>query len=273
MKIAIIGSGISGLGAAYFLSPEHEVWVFEKDNRIGGHTHTVTVDTPEGRTPIDTGFIVHNRENYPNLVALLDRLNVPTCPSDMSFAYQGSEFLWCSRGLNGIFADRGNFLRPRYWLFWKEVLRFNALGLTFLENPVPEMTIADFLDQHHFSIDFRHAYLLPMAGAVWSMTLVEMEHFPALTLLRFFQNHGMLGVTTQRPWRTIPGGTSGYLEPISRGFHERIRTGVEVRVHRESRGARVQVQGEESQFFDQIIFACRGPQVLEVLRDATPLER
>ena len=273
MRIAVIGSGISGLGAAHFLSPEHEVWIFEKDDRVGGHTHTVKVDGSAGALAVDTGFIVHNRENYPNLVALLERLGVPTCPSDMSFAYQGPEFDWCSRGLNGLLSDRANLLNPRYWAFWKEVLRFNPLGRTFLQHPAPDLTLAEFLDQHRFSLDFRQAYLLPMAGSVWSMTLSEMEGFPALALLQFFHNHGMLGVTTQRPWRTIPGGTSRYLEPITRPFRERIRTGVEVSIRRTEQSATVQVAGEGPQAFDQIIFACRAPQVLQCLADVTALER
>ena len=273
MRIAIIGSGIAGLGAAHFLSPDHEVWVFEKENRIGGHTHTVRVNTPEGLVPVDTGFIVHNRENYPNLVALLDQLGVPPCPSDMSFAYQGPEFEWCSRGLNGLFTQRQNLVKPSYWAFWKEVLRFNSLGRAFLQEPVQHLSLANFLDQHHFSTAFRQAYLLPMAGAVWSMTLREMEGFPALTLLQFFHNHGMLGATTQRPWRTIPGGTSRYLEPLVKPFQQRIRTGVDVRVHRTEQGGTVRIKGEESQSFDQVIFACRGPQVLQVLEDTSALER
>ena len=273
MKIAIIGSGISGLGAAHFLSPEHEVWVFEKDHRMGGHTHTVQVATPEGPMPVDTGFIVHNRENYPNLVALLEQLQVPTCPSDMSFAYHGPEFDWCSRGLNGLFTQRRNLVNPRYWAFWKNVLRFNALGRAALENPIQDISLADFLNQNQFSKDFQQAYLFPMAGSVWSMTLAEIERFPLYTLLHFFHNHGMLGATTQRPWRTISGGTSNYLKPLVRPFKERIRTGVEVRVWRSQPGVAVQVRGEEPQNFDEVIFACRAPQTLQVLTDANPLER
>ncbi len=273
MKVAVIGSGIAGLGAAHVLSPDHEVWVFEKEDRIGGHTHTVTAATPEGPVPVDTGFIVHNRENYPNLVALLERLGVPTCPSDMSFAYQGPEFDWCSRGLDGLLTRRANLVNPRYWAFWKEILRFNPLGRAFLKQPSLDLKLAEFLDLHRFSRDFRQAYLLPMAGAVWSMNLREMEGFPALALLRFFHNHGMLGVTTQRPWRTIPGGTSRYLGPIAKPFEARIRTGVDVRIRRTAEGATVRVPGEEPQAFDQVVFACRGPQVLQVLEDATVLER
>jgi predicted NAD/FAD-binding protein len=273
VKIAVIGAGIAGLGAAWHLHPEHEVWVFEKEARIGGHTHTVRVETREGPVSVDTGFIVHNRENYPNLVVLLERLGVATGPSDMSFAYQGPEFRWCSRGLNGLLTQRRNLFRPRYWAFWKEVLRFNSLGRAMLELNSTGTTLRAFLDAYRFSADFREAYLLPMGGAVWSTTPQEMLDFPALTLLSFFHNHGMLGITTQRPWRTIPGGTSRYLEPLSRPFRDRIRTGVEVRVCRMPEGVDVRVRGEEPARFDQVVFACHGDQVLPILEDATPLER
>lgn len=273
MKIAVIGSGIAGLGAAHFLSGEHEVWVFEKDTRIGGHTHTVQVAATEGPIAVDTGFIVHNRENYPNLVALLDKLGVSTGPSDMSFAFSGPEFTWCSRGLNGLLAQRQNLIRPRYWRFWREVLRFNALGSELLKASIPELTVEAFLERYRFSKDFREAYLLPMAGSVWSATAGEMARFPALTLLRFFQNHGMLGVSTQRPWRTIPGGTSRYLEPLSRPFRDRIRTGVEVRIRREAQGVMVKISGEDPQHFDQVVFACHGDQVLPLLENPTSLEQ
>ena len=273
MKIAVIGSGIAGLGAAHFLSGEHEVWVFEKDTRIGGHTHTVQVAAAEGPIAVDTGFIVHNRENYPNLVALLDKLGVSTGPSDMSFAFSGPEFTWCSRGLNGLLAQRQNLIRPRYWRFWREVLRFNALGSELLKASIPELTVEAFLERYRFSKDFREAYLLPMAGSVWSATAREMARFPALTLLRFFQNHGMLGVSTQRPWRTIPGGTSRYLEPLSRPFRDRIRTGVEVRIRREAQGVMLKISGEDPQHFDQVVFACHGDQVLPLLENPTSLEQ
>jgi len=273
VKIAVIGSGISGLGAAHFLGEHHEVWVFEKENRIGGHTHTVTVAAPEGPVPVDTGFIVHNRENYPNLVVLLETLGVSTGPSDMSFAFQGPPFSWCSRGLNGLLAERGNLLSPRYWAFWREVLRFNSLGRALLEAPAPELTLDAFLHHYGFSNDLLDAYLLPMAGSVWSVTPRGMGEFPALTLLRFFHNHGMLGVATQRPWRTIPGGTSRYLEPLSRSFRDRIRMGVEVRVERRGDGVEVRVPGEEPLIFDQLIFACHGDQVLPILENPTARER
>jgi len=272
MKVAVIGSGIAGLGAAYYLSRSHEVHIFEKDTRIGGHTHTVT--TPDG-TRVDTGFIVHNRVNYPRFVALMAELGVETGPSDMSFAYDGPTLPWCSRGLNGVLTRRRHAFNPRFWRFWREVARFNTWGVRVAREGLAEgLSLQEALDREGFSSDFREAYLLPMAGAVWSTPARGMAEFPALTLLRFFWNHGMLGFGSQHPWRTIPGGTSTYLEPLTRPFQDRIRTGVQVQpVTRDREGVRLQVAGEEPQRFDHVVFACHGDQVLPLLADPTEAER
>jgi len=271
-RIAIIGSGISGLACAYRLSRAHEVTVFERDGRIGGHTHTVT--TADG-TRVDTGFIVHNRENYPDLVRLLAELGVPTCPSDMSFACQGPDYLWCSRGPNGLLTQRRNAFRPGFWRFLGEVARFNAWGRRALAAPVPETTTLEAaLDREGFGRVFRENYLYPMAGAVWSTPAAAMGAFPAMSLLRFFQNHGMLGLTTQRPWRTIPGGTASYLAPLTLPFRDRIHTGAILRtVTRVAGGVALKLDGDEARRFDHVVFACHGDQALPLLGDATHLER
>lgn len=270
-RIAVIGSGIAGLASAWLLSRAHEVHLYEKDDRIGGHTHTHHL---EDGTVVDSGFIVHNQATYPNFIRLMDELGVETCPSDMSFAYDGPDQAWCSRGLNGVLARRSNLLSPRYWAFWKEVLRFNHLGRKLLATGVPEEALSEFLDRERFSEDFRRWYLLPMAGAVWSTTPAGMAAFPAATLLRFFENHGFLGVTTQQPWRTIPGGTSRYLEPITRPFRDHIRTGIGIAgIRREGDRVRVAITAEEPQSFDHVVFACHGDQILPMLTDADPLER
>lgn len=271
MRIAVIGTGISGLACAYRLSRAHEVTVFERDSRIGGHTHTVT--TPDGAR-VDTGFIVHNGENYPELVRLLAELGVPTCPSDMSFACQGPDYLWCSRGPGGLFAQRRNAFRPGFWTFLGEVARFNAWGLRALAGAGAEAALEDALDREGFSRAFRDNYLYPMAGAVWSTPVAAMGSFPAMTLLRFFHNHGMLGLTTQRPWRTIAGGTARYLDPLTRPVRDRIHTGAVIRtVTRAAGGVQLKLDGDEARSFDHVVFACHGDQVLPMLGDATALER
>ncbi len=270
MKIAIIGAGISGLGAAYALRA-HDVHVFEKEPRLGGHTNTVIL---EDGTAVDTGFIVHNRPNYPNFVRLIEDLGVPTCASDMSFAFDGPELPWCSRGLNGLLTRRSHLFRPRFWRLWGEVARFNTWARTQALSEVTETPLGEALDRAGFSVDFRRHYLYPMAGAVWSTPLDEMTAFPALALMHFFHHHGMLGFATQFPWRTIPGGTSRYLEPLSRPFRERLRLGTQVhRVIREPGAAVLEVAEEGRLTFDQVIFACHGDQVLPLLGDPTPLEQ
>jgi len=273
MRVAVVGAGISGLGAARALTlGGAEVHVFEGGPRVGGHTRTVAL--PDGRN-VDTGFIVHNRENYPLFVRLMEELGVETGPSDMSFACAGMDLAWCSRGLDGILADRSNLFRPRFWRLWAEVARFNAWGRELIRRPgAAEAPLGVLLDREGFGADFREAYLYPMAGSVWSTPPAGMEAFPALALLRFLHNHGMLGFTTQRQWRTIPGGTSRYLAPLCRPFADRIRTGARVReVRRGAKGPALLLEGEGSLPFDAVLLACHGGQVLPLLPDADALER
>ena len=273
MRVAVIGSGISGLAAGYYLSRQHEVTLFEKDSRVGGHTHTVQVDG----LPVDTGFIVHNERTYPNLIKLLAELGVVTQPSDMSFAVtcRRSGFEYSSRGVAGFFAQRSNLLRASQYRLLREILRFNREAPRLLtENGAATATIGDFLAEGRYSEIFLERYLFPMASAVWSMSFDAIRAFPALTLVRFFDNHGMLGIDTHPQWKVIRGGSSQYLAPLSRPFASRIRTGVEITgVARTPDGVTLNFRERPAECFDHVVFACHGDQLLPMLEDPTDRER
>lgn len=277
MRIAIVGSGISGLAAGYYLSRRHEVTLFEKDSRLGGHTHTVMVDPSRGPLPVDTGFIVHNDRTYPNLVRLLAELGVETAPSDMSFAVSCREtgFEYSSRGLAGFFAQRSNAARPGHYRMLREILRFNRTAPRLLNQPGAETaTIGDVLAEGGYHDEFVYRYLYPMASAVWSMSFDTIRGFPALTLIRFFDNHGMLGINTHPRWKVLRGGSSTYLAPITAPYRERIRKGVEIEgVARSESGVTVRLRGGAAETFDHVVFACHGDQVLPLLEAPTARER
>ena len=224
-RVAVVGSGIAGLSAAYYLSRRHEVHVFERDNRLGGHTHTVMVESDRGPIPVDTGFIVHNDRTYPNFRRLMVELGVETQSSDMSFAVTGHDgaFEYSSRGLGGFFALRRNYFSRGHYMLLREILRFNREAPKLLANPAAEdMALRDFLDTGKYSPVFVDRYLIPMAGAVWSMAPEVMPMFPAVTLIRFMQNHGMLGINTHPQWKVIRGGSHSYLAPLTAPFRQRI---------------------------------------------------
>jgi predicted NAD/FAD-binding protein len=276
-RVAVIGSGIAGMSAAYFLSRKHTVFLFEKDSRLGGHTHTHVVDSSAGPIPVDTGFIVHNDRTYPNLIRLFRELNVARIPSDMSFAvFQPSTgFEYSSRGLNGFFARRSHLLNPSHYALLAEIVRFNATAPKLLEDPGAEsLTLGDFWKREGFSNRLRDRYLVPMASAIWSMDRDAMMRFPAFTLVRFFHNHGMLGINTHPQWYTLKGGCSSYIEPVTRPYADRITMGVNITaVRRGPQSVTLEFAGRPAQHFDQVVLACHGPQALALLADATDRER
>ncbi len=277
MRIAVIGSGISGLASAYYLSRRHEVTLFEKDTRLGGHTHTVPVPSHAAPLSIDTGFIVHNHRTYPNLIRLFAELNVETADSDMSFAVvcRRTGFEYSSRGLAGFFAQRSNLLRPSQFRLLREILRFNRQAPRLLDQPgAATATIGDFLAEGHYHECFLERYLFPMAAAVWSMPFDTIRAFPALTLIRFFDNHGMLGVNTHPKWKVVRGGSNQYIAPITRPFLDRIHTGVDIAaVERHPDAVTVKLRDGRQERFDHVVFACHGDQVLPMLEAPTPQER
>jgi predicted NAD/FAD-binding protein len=276
MRIAIIGSGISGLATGWYLSRKHEVSLFEKEPRLGGHTNTVMIDTIRGAIPVDTGFIVHNDRTYPNLVRLLAELGVETQPSDMSFSVSCRQtgFEYSSRGINGFFAQRSNLLRREHYLLLAEVLQFNRTAPKLLTQPGAESaTIGDVIDEGRYHKVFTDRYLLPMASAVWSMSLDSIRSFPALTLLRFFHNHGMLGINTHPKWKVIRGGSNKYIPLLTVPFKARVFLDARIAsVSRYETGVTLHFKDRPAMAFDQVVFACHGDQVLPLLEQPTGAE-
>jgi predicted NAD/FAD-binding protein len=279
-RVAVIGAGISGMAAAYLLSRKHTVWLFEREARLGGHTHTHDIETSRGTQPIDTGFIVHNDRTYPNLVRLFGELGVARQKSDMSFGVscQATGMEYSSRGVKGFFARRRNFLRPAHYRLFAEIARFNRVSTEFVTRGagthMMEMTLGDYMRAHAFSDEMARLYLYPMASSVWSTSLEEIASFPALTLLRFFFNHGFLTVNGHPQWYSVAGGSSTYIAPITAPYRERVVTGAKIESVGHDAGAPVvRFSDGRAEKFDEVVFACHGPQALGLLEAPTAAEQ
>ena len=277
MRIAVVGSGISGLAAAYYLSRKHEVSLFEKDKRLGGHTNTILVDSSKGPLPVDTGFIVHNDRNYPNLVRLFAELGLDTQPSDMSFGVtcRATGYEYSSRGIAGFFAQRSNFLRRDQYKLFTEILRFNRTAPRVLAQSGSEhATLGDFLDEAGFDGIFTERYLVPMASAVWSTAPDAIRSFPAATMIRFFDHHGMLGINSHPKWRVLRGGSTTYIAPLTAPYRNRIHLDAGIRtIARHNDKVSIALDRGDTHDFDHVVLACHGDQTLPLLKDATAAER
>ena len=274
-KVAVIGTGISGLAAAYLLNPLHDITIFEKERRVGGHARTITVRHDGKDIPVDTGFIVFNRPNYPHFSAMLRHLDVATHKSDMTFAatIQDGWFEWGAENLNTVFGQRRNMLRPAFYGVCRDVMRFNAQAVETVERH-PHLTLDGLLHKLRLGDWFRRYYILPMGGAIWSCPLSQMLEFPARTFVRFFQNHGLLAFNGQPQWYTVTGGAQNYIARLSASYADRIRTGCgAVRVTRFQGGVGVADSKGNSENFDHVVFACHGNDALAALSDADPVER
>ena len=275
--VAVIGGGISGLAAAHIVSRRHRVELFEQERRLGGHTNTVLVDGPNGTVPLDTGFLVHNDRTYPNLVRLFGELGVATRDSDMSFAVScrrtGLEY--SSRGANGFFAQRRNLISPSHLLLLREILRFNREAPTLLgARDGARQTLGEFLESRRFGEMFTSRYLLPMASAIWSASPDAIRSFPALTLIRFFENHGLLSLSAQPTWKVVAGGSHTYIPRLIAQLSGDIHQGASIHSVRRSEDAvTVTFRDRPSMRFDDVVFACHGDQVLPLLADASDRER
>ena len=287
MKVAVIGSGISGLAAAHRLRGHARVTLFEAGSYFGGHTHTVDVSLPDrhGHTVthgVDTGFLVFNERTYPGLIALLAELQVPTAPSDMSFSVQvpgagvlGARALeWSGSNLATVFAQRRNLLRPRFWGMLSELLRFNRLCTDLAESGQEQALVqplGDFLDQHGFGPAFRHWYFLPMLGCIWSCPTDQMLRFPVATMVRFCHNHGLIQVQNRPQWHTVAGGARQYVHAILQGLDARLATPV-THIERTMAGVSVRAAGV-TEPFDAVVLAVHSDQALRLLAQPNAAER
>nr|WP_180205050.1 FAD-dependent oxidoreductase [Pseudomonas sp. SbOxS1]NYU05061.1 FAD-dependent oxidoreductase [Pseudomonas sp. SbOxS1] len=277
MKIAIIGSGISGLTCAHLLNRRHDVTVFEASDWIGGHSHTVDVDVQGERHAIDTGFIVFNDWTYPNFIRLLDQLGVASQPTEMSFSVRDPQtgLEYNGGNLNQVFAQRRNLLSPGFWGMLREILRFNRQALRDLDEQrmTADTTLGDYLRQNGYGQRFIEHYIVPMGSAIWSMSLGDMQRFPLQFFVRFCKNHGLLSVTHRPQWRVVSGGSRRYVAALSEGFVERIHLNCPVyRVERDVGGVTLHC-ATGSQRFDNVVFACHSDQALRLLAAPSQAER
>lgn len=270
-KIAIIGTGISGLGAASLLHPYHDITIYEKNNYIGGHSRTVDVQTNDGIVPVDTGFIVFNKRNYPYLTRLLAHLQVPITESDMSFGASINNG-WLEYGTQNpgnIFAQKQNLLRPAFWGMIADILKFNKSAAAYLHKD-PSFTLGDCLDELQLRPWFRDYFLLAMGGAIWSTPAKEMLKFPASTFIRFFENHGLLTLNDHPQWYTVCGGSREYVRRLVEPFKDRIHLSRGAsKVTRNETGVVVEDVHGETRRFDDVIFACHADQALGMISDAS----
>ncbi|MGE5451818.1 MAG: NAD(P)/FAD-dependent oxidoreductase [Acidobacteriota bacterium] len=287
-RVAIVGSGISGLSAAWHLSQAHadhtgpQVTLFEAGRHFGGHANTAKVTLDGVTHGVDTGFLVYNERTYPGLISLFDALGVERAPSEMSFSVQSPQqagqpaIEWSGHSLNTVFAQRRNLLRPRFWSMLRDIVRFNRLTTSLAQSDAAadlSEPIGAFLDRHRFGTPFREDYFLPMVACIWSCPTRQMLRFPMATMIRFCHNHGLLQVSNRPQWYSVVGGSRQYVRKVISTLSDtRLNTPVRA-ITRQAQGVTVHTD-EGHEHFDQVVLACHSDQALALLGpQATPLER
>ena len=275
-KIAVIGAGISGMGAAHALAKDHKVVLFEAEERLGGHART-RMAGPNRDQAVDTGFIVFNNANYPHLTKLFEELDVPVTKSNMSFgaSFSGGRMEYGLASMNALFAQRSNIASPKFLRMVRDILKFNAKGLQASQDET--LTIRQLLEKLNLSNYFRDHYLLPFSGAIWSTPKEKILDFPAYAMMRFFDNHALLGATGQHQWYTVDGGSREYVSRLGADMTKRgidIRLGAPIdAVRRTDAGADVKTHGADWETFDEVVFATHSDDTLHMLSDATAVEK
>ena len=274
MKIAIIGSGISGNTLAYHLNSNHQITLFESNSRVGGHSHTHEIEIFNQKLNVDTGFIVFNKKTYPHFLNLLHELKVPYENSAMSFSVKDSQkdFEYNGTNLNTLFAQRKNFISPTFYKMIKEILRFNKNSNLLLKNN-EEISLGEYLDREAYSDFFKKYYILPMGSAIWSSDVKTMMTFPAKFFVRFFDNHGMLNINDRPQWLTITGGSINYVKKLISPFEEKIKLNSKIKsVERKNDHVAIQFH-DRTERFDWVFFACHSDEALKLIKSPTQDEK
>jgi predicted NAD/FAD-binding protein len=274
--VAVIGSGVAGLSAAWLLAKEHRVTLFEAETRPGGHSHTVLAPTGDTQTPVDTGFIVYNERNYPNLTALFDHLGVATQRTKMSFAasLDNGRLEYSSAGLKGLLGQRSNGVSLRFWLMVRDIYRFYAEAPKLVTRPECEtMTLGEYLDKNGYTDAFIEDHLLPMGAAIWSTTAKQMRDYPLVAFVRFFIHHGLLDLVDRPKWRSVKGGSIEYVKRLTGGIHD-IRLGTGAKEIRREHGGVTIIDGKgERSWFTDVVIATHADQALKLLADPDQSEQ
>lgn len=276
-KIAVIGSGVTGLSAAWLLHPHHDVTIFEKDDRLGGHANTVSFELDNQTVDVDTGFIVFNPVNYPNLVELFKHLNIETCDTEMTFAVSSNkgELEYNGTDLRGLLAQPSNMIKPSFWLMIKDLLRFyrNAEAMATAAE-TEQLTLGELLKKHRYGKHFIYDHLLPMGAAIWSTPVDKMLEYPASSFLRFCQNHGLVQISDRPQWRTVVGGSHQYVSKIAEQLGDKVKLNSRIhRIYRKPDGVVIEDLHGHKEQFDEIILACHSDQALSLLADPSDAEQ
>ena len=277
MKIAIIGTGISGLTAAYVLNREHEITVFEKNDYIGGHTHTHSIDSNDRSLAVDSGFIVYNEVTYPHFIKLLNQLKVERQKTTMGFSVKSvaKNLEYAGNSLKSVFAQHRNYFRPSFLIMLWDILRFNEKAKADLDMLSPEVTLGSYLSENRFSQAFTHNYVIPMGAAIWSTKARSMLEMPALFFIRFFKNHGLLQMKNRSGWWVIKGGSKQYVKKMIEHFSERICLNTAVTsIKRLQEKVAIRTGSDNNEeIFDAVVIATHSDQALDLLADPSPQER
>lgn len=275
-KIAIVGSGIAGLSAAWMLNRTHDITLFEAGDHIGGHSNTVDAGGTDNPIPVDTGFIVYNEQNYPNLVALFDHLGVPTKSSSMTFSasIDAGRFEYSGTGLNGLLGQRRNMVNPRFWAMLSDIVRFYKTAPSLVKQSENlDLTLGDFLSAHKYSDAFTHHHILPMGAAIWSTNAQDMLDYPLAAFVRFFESHGLLKLSDRPQWRTVDGGSREYVKRLTASFSDKIVHDAVTSVRRAAHEVSLQTASGETHAFDDVVIATHADEALALLDDPSIAER